>query len=116
VDDEPDFYNGVLEFDGRNITLGKPPIPSFKFDTPRPATWNDYVAVCCSVLQCVAVCCSVLQCVALCCIVPNSVAMSGSVMQCGTVLQCVLSHAGCARCIGLFACKYLFIPFFLKPI
>jgi len=26
-----------------------------------------YVAVCCSVLQCVAVCCSVLQCVALCC-------------------------------------------------
>ena len=27
-------------------------------------TW---VAVCCSVLQCVAVCCSVLQCVAVCC-------------------------------------------------
>jgi len=26
-----------------------------------------YVAVCCSVLQCVAVCCSVLQCVAVCC-------------------------------------------------
>ena len=25
------------------------------------------VAVCCSVLQCVAVCCSVLQCVAVCC-------------------------------------------------
>ena len=25
---------------------------------------GEYVAVCCSVLQCVAVCCSVLQCVA----------------------------------------------------
>ena len=29
--------------------------------------WIQYVAVCCSVLQCVAVCCSVLQCVAVCC-------------------------------------------------
>jgi len=27
----------------------------------------EYVAACCSVLQCVAVCCSVLQCVAVCC-------------------------------------------------
>ena len=26
-----------------------------------------YVAVCCSVLQCVSVCCSVSQCVAVCC-------------------------------------------------
>jgi len=26
-----------------------------------------YVAVCCSVLQCLAICCSVLQCVAVCC-------------------------------------------------
>ena len=26
-----------------------------------------YVAVCCSVLQCVAMCCSVLQCLAVCC-------------------------------------------------
>jgi len=26
----------------------------------------QYVAVCCSVLQCVAVCCSALQCVAVC--------------------------------------------------
>ena len=26
-----------------------------------------YVALCCSVLQCVAMCCSVLQCVAVCC-------------------------------------------------
>ena len=31
----------------------------------------QYVAVCCSVLQCVAVCCSVLQCVAVCCSVPQ---------------------------------------------
>ena len=28
---------------------------------------RGYVAVCCSVLQCVAVCCSVLKCVAMCC-------------------------------------------------
>ena len=28
---------------------------------------RQYVAVCCSVLQCAAVCCSVLQCVAVCC-------------------------------------------------
>jgi len=34
-----------------------------------------YVAVCCSVLQCVAVCCSVLQCVAVCCSVLQCVAV-----------------------------------------
>jgi len=28
----------------------------------------QYVAVCCSVLQCAVVCCGVLQCVAVCCI------------------------------------------------
>ena len=33
-----------------------------------------YVAVCCSVLQCVAVCCSVLQCVAACYIVVKCIA------------------------------------------
>jgi len=37
------------------------------------AEWHDvscvvqYIAACCSELQCVAVCCSVLQCVAVCC-------------------------------------------------
>ena len=29
------------------------------------AAGPQYIAVCCSVLQCVSVCCSVLQCVAL---------------------------------------------------
>jgi len=40
-------------------------------DRPRAL----YVAVCCSVLQCVAVCCSVLQCVAVCCRVLQCVAV-----------------------------------------
>jgi len=35
------------------------------------AHWQ-FVAVCCSVLQCVAVCCSVLQCVAVCCSVSDT--------------------------------------------
>ena len=51
------------------------------------------VAVCCSALQCVAVCCSVLQCVALCRIVSHCVAVCCSVLQyvavCCSVLQCV---------------------------
>jgi len=34
-----------------------------------------YVAVCCTVLQCVAVCCSVLQCVVSCCTVIQCVAV-----------------------------------------
>jgi len=41
-----------------------------------------FVAVCCSVLQCVAVCCSVLQCVAVCCSVLQCVAVCCSVLQC----------------------------------
>jgi len=31
---------------------------------------EKYVAVCCSVLQCIAVYCSVLQCIAVCCRAP----------------------------------------------
>jgi len=74
--------------------------------------WCVYVAVCCSVLQCVAVCCSVLQCshsslqgvppifsihmlccVAVCCIVPQCVAVCCNVLSfvCRTFLS--LKHA-----------------------
>jgi len=45
-----------------------------------------FVAVYCSVLQCVAVCCSVLQCVAVCCSVLQGVAV------CCGVLQSVAMH------------------------
>ena len=40
---------------------------------------SKYVAVCCSVLQCVAVCCRVVQCVAVC--------SSGSVVDCWVLLM-----------------------------
>jgi len=40
--------------------------------TSKSTLQKAYVAVCCSVLQCVAVCCSVLQCVAVCCVVCTS--------------------------------------------
>jgi len=54
---------------------------------------KNYVAVCCSVLQCVAVCCSVLlelmieaakakECVAVCCSVLQCVGVCCSVMKC----------------------------------
>ena len=58
----------------------------------------EWVAVCCSELQCVTVRCSMLQCVAVCC----------SVLQCGavwcSVLQCVA--VSCFR-------KYFSISFFV---
>jgi len=41
-----------------------------------------FVAVYCSVLQCVAVCCSVLQCVAVCCRVLQYAAVCCRVLQC----------------------------------
>ena len=41
-----------------------------------------YVAVCCSVLQCVTVYCSVLQCVEVCRSVLQCVAVCCSVLQC----------------------------------
>jgi len=62
--------------------------------------WN-YVAVCCSVLQCVAVCCIVLQCVLqyagafhhFIAILQHRYYSSGIILQCVavccTVLQCV---------------------------
>jgi len=40
---------------------------AYLWQLPRSARYV-YVAVCCSVLQCVAVCCSALQCVAVCCL------------------------------------------------
>jgi len=46
-----------------------------------------YVAMCCSVLQCVVVCFSVLQCVAVCCSVLQCVAVCCSVLQCVAVCQ-----------------------------
>ena len=58
----------------------------------------QWVAVCCSVMQCVALCCSVLQCVAVCYSVLQCVASCCSVLQCAavccSVLQCV---AVCCR-------------------
>ena len=47
--------------------------------------YRKYIAVCCSVLQCVAVCCSVLQCVAVCC----------------SVLQYVMNYMSHARDIKM---------------
>jgi len=44
----------------KNNACTKIPLRSIQMRTK----W--YVAVCCSVLQCVAVCCSVLECVAVC--------------------------------------------------
>jgi len=46
-----------------------------------PANEHD-VAVCCSVLQYVAVYCSVLQCVAICCSVLQYVAVYCGMLQC----------------------------------
>ena len=51
----------------------------------------QYVAVCCSVLQCVAACYSVLQCVAVCCGVLQCVAVCCSVLQCVAV-RCSALH------------------------
>jgi len=68
-----------------------------------------YVAVCCSVLQCVAVCCSVLQCVAVCCsgmrrehlIPPKNLLVSGvSTPYTPFVLICTISSE--LTCILIF--------------
>ena len=48
---------------------------------------RPYVAVCCSVLQCVAVCCSVLQCAAVCWSILQGVAVCCSVLQCAEVYR-----------------------------
>jgi len=75
----------------------------------------QYVAVCCSVLQCVAAyvaqggvataagsmraasiefcaCCSVLQCVTVCCSVLQCVACVAVCCMCCSVLQCAVAH------------------------
>jgi len=44
------------------------PVLSFRLDM-------SYVAMCCSVLQCVAVSCSAMQCIAVCCSVLQCVAV-----------------------------------------
>ena len=49
----------------------------------------QYVAVCCSVLQCLAtVCCNVSQCVAVCCGVLRCVAVCCGVLRCVAVRLC----------------------------
>ena len=68
-----------------------------------------YVAVCCSVLQCVAVCCSVLQCVAVCwsvlqyvavcCSACCSVVQRGIQHDIGSVLQCIA--VCCSACCSV---------------
>jgi len=89
-----------------------------------PGRWYEccnFVAVCCSVLQCVAVCCSVLQCVAVCCsvlqqqrtryarilrLLSRAVDMSVAtlfqcVAVCCSVLQCTVLQALYARNLRL---------------
>jgi len=68
-----------------------------------------FVAVCCSVLQCVcsvfAVCCSVLQCTAACCCVLQCVAECYRVLQCiavcCSVLQCVAVCCSVLQCVAV---------------
>ena len=52
---------------------------------------DAFIAVCCSVLQCVASCRSVLQCVVVCCSVLQCVAVCCSVLQCVAVC-CSVEH------------------------
>ena len=72
-----------------------------------------FVAVCCSVLQCVAVCCSVLQCAAVCCSVLQCAAVCCSVLQCVavccSVLQCVA--VCCSRLQYVAMCWRQLYPF-----
>jgi len=65
----------------------------------------QYVAVCCSVLQCVAARHSVLLCVAVCCSVLQCVVFVA--VRC-SVLQCVHSVvSGCGSvCICVFAVRF----------
>jgi len=77
----------------------------------------QYVAVCCSVLQCVAVCCSVLQCVAVCCSVLQRAAVYCSVIQC--VAVCGSGHVVASSCrlsklVGFFRKKPYKIGLFCK--
>jgi len=65
-------------------------------DSAREVIGALYVAVCCSVLQCVAAGCSVLQCVAVCCsvlqcvaVMIREVAKEGSAREVISELQCV---------------------------
>ena len=76
----------------------------------------QYVAVCCSVLQCVAVCysavqsvimcctvcCSVLQCVAACCSVLHTFILSCT--GCCSVLQCVAVCCSVSQCLAHLLC------------
>ena len=79
----------------------------------------QFVAVCCSVLQCVecvAVCCSVLQCVAVCCSVLQCVACvccgcsawyASSVAACCNVLQCVAVCCSVLQCVAVCCMRHV---------
>jgi len=64
----------------------------------------QYVAVCCSVLECDTVHCNVLQCIAVCCGVLQCDVMCCSV--CCSVLQCVAVCCGVLQC-DVMCCSVL---------
>ena len=76
----------------------------------------QYVAVCCSVLQCVAVCCSALRRVAVCCSVLYCVAVSYHarhamcVAACCSVLQCVAVYCSVLQCVAV-CCSVLYVVY-----
>ena len=59
----------------------------------------QFVAVCCSVLQCTAVRCSVLQCVAACC----------SVLQCAAVCCSLYQTTMELSCANIYLCLLEFV-------
>jgi len=62
----------------------------------------QYVAVCCSVLQCVAVCCSVLQCVAVMPYVQtHTLAHLVETHARYSMLQCVAACCDVLRCVAM---------------
>jgi len=75
----------------------------------RRYIWIYWVAVCCSVMQCVAVWCSVMQCDAVWCSVLQCVAVCCSVIQCVAVccslLQCVAVCCSVLQCVWWNACR-----------
>ena len=72
-----------------------------------------YIAVSCSVLQCVAVYCSALQCAAVCCSVLQCAAVSRHLLQRDTVCCSSRAYRYCQRCIvaqdSVLYAKYVLI-------
>jgi len=77
---------------------------NFKYNT-------QFVAVCCSMLQCVTVCCSVLHCVAVCCSVLQCVAVCcrGSQISRTFDLRCCMYI-----CIYMHICIYTYIYIYVN--